>query len=79
MFQKFLSRHNMQPNTLTRREYRDKIIIKTVRKKSCRILKRIRNQLKSRIRMRIRKKSFQIHNTVFKNQKGIVFFYCFLS
>ena len=47
----------MQPYTLTRREYKDKIYVKNITKKSC----RIRNQLKSMIR--IRKKSFQIHDT----------------
>jgi hypothetical protein len=54
---KLISHHNMQPNTLTRREYKDKIYVKNITKKSC----RIRNQLKSMIR--IRKKSFQIHDT----------------
>ncbi len=55
---KLISRHNMQPKTLARREYRGKINVKN---------SRIRNQLKSRIR--IRKKSFWIHNTcVMMNQ-----------
>ncbi len=39
---------NMQPNTLTRREYKGKIYVKNIIKSSCRIL----NQLKSRIRIR---------------------------
>ncbi len=44
----------MQPNTLTRREYKDKIYVKNIKKNSCRIRNRIRfrNQLKSRIRIR---------------------------
>jgi hypothetical protein len=40
----------MEPNTLTRREYKGKIYVENIRKNSCRILNRIRirNQLKSR-------------------------------
>ncbi len=49
----------MEPNTLTRREYKGKIHVENIRKNSC----RIRNQLKSRIWIRIRKKSFRIHIT----------------
>jgi hypothetical protein len=49
----------MQPNTLTRLEYKGKIYVKKIRKNSCRIRNRIRiriqNQLKIRIRIRIRK------------------------
>jgi hypothetical protein len=52
-----ISRHNMQSNILTGQEYKAKIYVKNIRKNSC----RIRNQLKSRIR--IRKKSFRIHKT----------------
>jgi hypothetical protein len=53
--------HNMQPNTFTGQEYNGKIYVKNFRKNLC----RIRNKLKSRIRIRIciRKKSFGINNT----------------
>jgi hypothetical protein len=52
-------------NTLARREYKGKFISRILVKNPCRIRHkiRIRDQLKSRIRIRIRKKSFQIHNT----------------
>jgi hypothetical protein len=44
-----ISGHNMQPNTLTRREYKGKIYYKNIRKNSWRILNgsrtRVRNQL----------------------------------
>jgi hypothetical protein len=50
----------IQPNSLTRREYNGKFYVKNFRKNSCRIRNRIKNQLKSMIR--IRKKSFRIHN-----------------
>jgi hypothetical protein len=56
---KLISRHNDQPNTLTRQEHKGKIYVKNIRKNSC----RIRNQLKSTIRILIRKISFRIHNT----------------
>jgi hypothetical protein len=65
-----ISCHNIQRNRLARREYRGKIYVKNIRKNSCMILNRIRirirNQLESRIRIRIwiRKKSFLIHNTI---------------
>ncbi len=60
---KLISRHNEQPNTLTRQEYKGKIYVKKIRTNLCRIQDRIqiRNQLKSMIR--IRKKLFRIHNT----------------
>jgi hypothetical protein len=52
----------MQPNTLTRPEYKGKVYVKIIRRNSCRI--RIRNQLKSNPRYRTDpKKSFRIHNT----------------
>ncbi len=60
----------MQPNTLTRREYKGKIYYKNIRNNSWRILNRsrsrvrIRNKLKSRIR--ILKKSFRIHNSGYR-------------
>jgi hypothetical protein len=41
----------MLPNILTKREYNGKICVKNIGKNSC----RIRNQLKSRIRIRIQK------------------------
>jgi hypothetical protein len=55
----------MQPNTLTGREYKGKIYVKNIRTNSCKIRNwiPIRNQLKSRIGIWIRKKSFRIHNT----------------
>ncbi len=56
---KLIYRHSMQPNTLTRREYKGKVYVKNIGKNKC----RIRNQLKSKIRIQTRKKSFQIHNT----------------
>ncbi len=34
---KLIFRHNMQPNPLTRREYKGKIYVKNIFKKSCRI------------------------------------------
>ncbi len=43
----------MQPNTLTRREYKGKIYVKNIRKKSIRIL----NLVKCRIQIWIRKKT----------------------
>ncbi len=55
----------LQSNTLKRREYKSKIYVNKIRKNSCRIRFRIwiRNQLKSRIRILIRKKSLRMHNT----------------
>ncbi len=52
----------MQPNTLTRREYKGKIYVENIRKDSS----RIRNHLKSRIQIRIwiLNKLFWIRNTV---------------
>jgi|688.fasta_scaffold404068_1 hypothetical protein len=43
-----ISRHNMQPNTLTRQTYKGKIYVKNIRKNSSRIRNRnwIRNELK---------------------------------
>ncbi len=65
---KLISRHNMQPN---KREYEGRIYVEKtcIRKNACRIQNRIRiwNQLRSRIR--IRKKSFRIHNTASKTQR----------
>ncbi len=70
---KLISRHNEQPNTPARQEYKGKIYVKNIRQKSCRIRNRIRirNQLKSRIR--IRKKSFRINNTGIKANLELVF------
>jgi hypothetical protein len=59
-----VSRNNKQPSTYTRREYEGKTYVKNIRKNSC----RIQNQLKSRIR--IRKKSFRINNTVPEQEKA---------
>ncbi len=55
---KLISRHNTKTNTLTRQEYKGKIYVKNIRKNSC----KIRNQLKSRIRIQ-QKKTFRIQNT----------------
>jgi hypothetical protein len=49
----------MQPNTFTRRECKGKVYVQNTGKNSC----RIRNQLKSRIRIRTRKISFRINNS----------------
>jgi hypothetical protein len=58
-----ISRQNEQPYTLTGQEYKSKNYGKNIRTNLCRIRNRIRirNQLKSRIRIR-KKNSFQIHN-----------------
>jgi hypothetical protein len=65
---KLISRHNMQPN---KREYEGRIYVENtcIRINACRIQNRIRirNQLKSRIR--IRQKSFRIHNTASRTQR----------
>jgi hypothetical protein len=60
---KSLYRHNMQPDTITGREYKGKIYVEDNKTSS----RRIRNHLKSRIRILIRKKSFRIHNTDLEN------------
>ncbi len=60
-----ISRHIKQPNSLTRQEYKGEIYIKNIIfLNPC----RIRNQLKSRIR--IRKKSSRIHNTEKKDKQN---------
>ncbi len=56
----------MQPNTLTRWEYEGIIYDKNIRKKSCRILNRIRIRIRNpqKSRIRIRKNSFRIHKLI---------------
>ncbi len=56
----------MQPGTITRREYKGKIYVKKTN--SC----MIQNNLKSRFQIRIRKKSFRIHNTDLENHLEVL-------
>ncbi len=54
---------NLNLTNLKSQEYIGKLYVKNIRKKLC----GIQNQLKSRIRIRIRKKSFRIHNTEYES------------
>ncbi len=48
---KLKSHHNMQPNKLTRREYKGKIYVKNIRENSCRILNRMRIRIRNQLRV----------------------------
>ncbi len=56
-----MSRRNMQPNTITRLEYKGNFYVKKILEKNSRW---VRNHLKNRIRNW--KKSFPINNTVYQ-------------